>query len=164
MSDRLPTDEQLRRIQRGVHRRIGLRRRVAQRVAGGGVAVLLVVGGFALLRPVVGTTASGSGSAARSSSGFTSDAAPLDGAQAVRCHDGAPTTVAVDPSGLPTSALVACSAAQRRAATAAGRDADARATPPPSPSGAVLCRASDGALSVWPGGPATCRVHGLRRY
>jgi hypothetical protein len=162
MSDGLPSDEQLRRIERGVQRRIDLRRRLAQRIAGGGVAVLLVVGGFALLRPTMGTSA-GAGSTSGRFSGADSGgaAAPAEALQAVRCHGAVATTVSVDPARLPTSALIACAAAERRQVAAATDGGDV-ATPRPSASGAVLCRAADGALSVWAG--SSCTVHGLQPY
>lgn len=157
MSDGLPTDDQLRRIERGVQRRIDLRRRAARRaagVAGAALAVALLGGGLVLVRPVlVGTS---SGSAASSGKG-----APASDRVAVVCH-GTPTrSVEVERSGLPAAALHACAAAGPGAG-GASRAAGAGASPAPSPA-SVLCRAADGRLHVYPGA-AACSGHGMTPF
>lgn len=158
MSDGLPSDDQLRRIERGVQRRIRGRRLAAQRVAGTLVAVLLVAGGIALVRPVL--TSTGSASSAGGSNGGHSVAAV-----AVVCHgpEGA-TTVEAAESGLPASAFEACATTTEHAAATARPNALQGRTPSPSASPAqVLCRASSGELHVYPGGPPTCAAHGMAR-
>jgi hypothetical protein len=159
MSDGLPSDEQLRRIERGVQRRIRGRRLVAQRIAGTLVAVLLVAGGIALVRPVL--TSTGSASSAGGSSGGGSVATV-----AVTCHGpGGATTVKAAEAGLPATALAACTAAVEPAAASARPHALQGRTPPtPSPSPTqVLCRTSSGALHVYLGGAATCTAHAMVR-
>lgn len=162
MSDELPTEERLRRIERGVQRRIDARRATAQQVrrgvAGGALTVLVIVGGFALLRPVASTvTAGAAGSAA-------SALVP------VRCHAATTTTTAeAARSGLPASALAACAAA----ATADRAEADPETTSGGSTTSgsfagsagpSTVCRADDGALHVYIGGATACRAHGMRAY
>ncbi|MGT2426254.1 hypothetical protein [Amnibacterium kyonggiense] len=160
MNDGLPTEEQLRRIERGVQRRIDRRRRTALRAAQAAVAVVLVVGGFALLRPTGGaptTSSAGSGAAAASATG-----APL---VSVVCHGARTTTVRADAAGLPASALAACDAAVARFGPLAA-DGGSGASPAPHPSvpaTAVVCRAADGDLHVFIDGGA-CRSHGMSPY
>ena len=158
MSDGLPSDEQLRRIERGVQQRIRGRRLVAQRVAGALVAVLLVAGGIALVRPVLGT-ATGASSSSGGSGGNTAASV------VVVCHGaGGATTVRVPPSGLPGSAFTACAVTSEATAASARPNALQGRTPTPSPSPAqVLCRASSGELHVYPGGAATCAAHAMTR-
>jgi hypothetical protein len=163
MSDDLPTEEQLRRIERGVQRRIDARRattqQVVRRVAGGIAAVLLIGGGFALLRPLgVGTATSSSsgGSAARPSSTEI---------VAVRCHDGRTTTeVRVARTGLPAAAVQACAAAAFTAGAQPDTASGTSATPTPTPRPSALCRAEDGALHVYVGAAAVCAAHGMTAY
>ncbi|GAA2752212.1 hypothetical protein [Amnibacterium kyonggiense] len=157
MSDGLPTDEQLRRIERGVRQRIDRRRRTAQRIAQASVAVVLIAGGFALLRPTLGVLGTSSGGSA------ASGARPASALVPVVCHHGASTaTVRADPKDLPASALQACAAEEARFGP---QVADRGPSPvPPSPStsprAAVLCRTADGDLHVWADG-TTCRSHGM---
>ena len=159
MSDGLPSDEQLRRIERGVQQRIRGRRLVAQRVAGTLVAVLLVAGGIALVRPVLGTSG-GSASSAGGSTGEHSSAIV-----AVTCHGpGGATTVEAAEAGLPATALAACATTPEPAAASARPHALQGRTPTPSASLAqVLCRTSSGALHVYLGGAATCAQHAMVR-
>jgi hypothetical protein len=160
MSDELPTEERMRRIERGVQRRIDAHRASAQRVrqgvTGGLVVVLLLGGGFALLRSTAGTStaASGSGSAA---------SAPASAAVPVLCHDGAATTTArADRSTLPASALRACASAAYGTEAAPNSAGGRSASPTVAPR--VLCRAEDGALHVYPGAPVACSAHRMTAY
>lgn len=158
MSDGLPSDEQLRRIEHGVQRRIRGRRLAAQRVAGALVAVLLVAGGIALVRPML--TSTGSASSAGGSSGGGSVAAV-----AVVCHGaGGTTTVKAAQAGLPGSAFAACAAAPEKDAATARPNALQGRTPTASAVAAhVLCRTSSGDLHVYVGGAATCAAHAMSR-
>lgn len=152
MSDGLPTDEQLRRIERGVRQRIDRRRRTAQRIAQASVAVVLIAGGFALLRPAIGTSSGGAAGSAASGAQPASAAALVP----VVCHGPSARTVRVDPKDLPGSALRACEH-RPGAQVADGRPE----LPSPGPTGAaVLCRTTDGDLHVWSDG-TTCRSHGM---
>ena len=167
MSDDLPTDERLRRIERGVQRRIDGRRQVAQRIAGASVAVVLVVGGFALVRPLLSITGTASSSTAggdaQGTSAGDSTASEAAASGTVRCHDGATTrTVPVGAGDQPAAAIAACIAAARRAATAAQPE-DRGPTPVPSPS-AVVCESSTGVLHVSLGDAAACATHDLRPF
>jgi len=157
MSDGLPSDEQLRRIEHGVQQRIRGRRLAAQRLAGTLVAVLLVVGGIALVRPVL--TSAGSASSAGGSSGGGSIATV-----AVICHGpGGATTVQAAEAGLPSTAFDACAATGRAAASARPHALQGRTPTPSAASAPVLCRASSGALHVYLGGAATCTEHAMTR-
>ena len=158
MSDGLPSDDQLRRIERGVQQRIRGRRLAVQRVAGTLVAVLLVVGGITLVRPVLAT--SGSASSAGDSTAERSSAAVV-----VVCHgERGATHVEVPEAGLPAAAFAACSATTGRRAASAQPNALEGRTPTPSASSAqVLCRTSSGALHVYLGGAATCAEHAMTR-
>ncbi|GAA4734557.1 hypothetical protein GCM10025783_00190 [Amnibacterium soli] len=159
MSDGLPSDEQLRRIERGVQQRIRGRRLAAQRVAGALVAVLLVVGGIALVRPVLGT-AGGAASSSGGSGGFVSGSAVV----AVVCHGATGATVVkASEAGLPASALDACAAAGSRLSTARPRALQEEAPSPSASPAAVLCRTAEGGLHVYPGGAATCAAHAMTR-
>jgi hypothetical protein len=156
MNDELPTDERVRRIERGVARRIGARRVVAQRIAVAAVAVVVVGGGFALIRPM------SSGGSATSAAGSAASAAPST-ALAVECHGDRTVTARVDPTGLPASALVACARAEHGSAPAeqhAAGGTGASATPAPS----TLCETVHGALHVYPGPPSMCATHGMHPY
>ena len=108
MSDELPTEDRLRRIEHGVQRRIDARRATVQSVrrgvTGGIVTVLLIGGGFALLRPMAGTSTASSGAGSAAS-------APASAVVSITCHRGAATAaVRADRSALPGSALRACAA------------------------------------------------------
>jgi hypothetical protein len=145
MSDELPTEERMRRIERGVQRRIDAHRASAQRVrqgvTGGLVVVLLLGGGFALLR----------------------SSAPASAAVPVLCHDGAATTTArADRSTLPASALRACASAAYGTEAAPNSAGGRSASPTVAPR--VLCRAEDGALHVYPGAPVACSAHRMTAY
>ena len=151
MSDGLPSDEQLRRIERGVRRRIERRGRVARQVAGASAAVLVVAGGIALLAPIARTAGSAS------SAGGSGDGAQAPGV--VVCHDGARTTRAEVPAGaLPGGARAACARALRALPEAAS-GSDGRPSPSPSPS-AALCETARGVLHVYLDGSA-CGAHGM---
>ena len=156
MSDGLPSDEQLRRIERGVQQRIRGRRLVGQRIAGTLVAVLLVAGGIALVRPVLATSGAASSSAGGSTGGGSSATV------VVTCHGpGGATTVRAAEAGLPATALAACAATTGKGARP---NALQGRTPIPSPSPAqVLCRAPSGDLHVYLGGAATCAAHAMTR-
>lgn len=166
MTDELPTEERLRRIEQGVHRRIDARRATARSVrqglTSGLVVVLLLGGGFALLRSTAGGTAasSGAGSAA-------SPAASGSASVPVTCHDGAASTTArADRSTLPASALEACAVAafgaEARPNAAGGTDATSSPSPTALPS--VLCRGKGGDLHVYLGAAAVCATHGMTAY
>jgi hypothetical protein len=155
MSDDLPDDERVRRIERGVQRRIDGRRRIAQRIAGASVAVLLVAGGFALLRPVV-SLSSGAGGSASSAEGTSR-------VVRVTCHSAAGTErVAAEEDGLPASAIRACTAALggEVSGTKAGAQG-AGGAPSATPSAPLLCRTTSGALHVYLGTAATCVSHDM---
>ncbi|MDQ1513827.1 MAG: hypothetical protein QOC59_1669 [Microbacteriaceae bacterium] len=101
--DDVPTDEQLRRIEDRVMGRIRRRARLPRQIGATVVVAGLVVGGFALVRPVGNTSgsASGGGSAAGSI------------AVVARCHSGSTTrstSVVVPLSGTEsaTAAIAAC--------------------------------------------------------
>lgn len=155
MSDGLPSEEQLRRIERGVQQRIRGRRIAVQRIAGAFVALLLVVGGVALLRPVLSSF--GSATSSGSSSGGGSS-----GLVVVVCHGpGGARTVRASSADLPASAIVACSGVPTKEAASARPDRRL-ATPAPT-STSVLCRAPSGALHVYTGGARTCAAHAMTR-
>ena len=162
MSDDLPTEERLGRIERGVQRRIDARRVSAQRVvrgvSGGAVAVLLVVGGFALIRPSISSPSGAAGA----SSGRSAASALVP----VRCHDGATTTTTrAARAGLPASAIAACTTVRFSANSAPEvQGASGAPRPVPTPPSSVLCRAEDGALQVYFGGTASCATHGTTPY
>lgn len=159
MSDGLPTEEQLRRIARGVRGRIDRRRRVVRGLAGTTAGVLLLAGGIALL-PRLGVTAMSGGA---SGSGSGSRAAASSARVEVRCRlgDRVHRTVAPDEPG---RIAQACGATAVDFQSAGGR------MPSPSPSAvprAVLCRGGDGVVDVLPAGdrPGTACVRaGLRPY
>lgn len=160
MSDDLPTPERLGRIERGVQRRIDRRRQVGRQIAGASVAVLLVVGGVALARPLLVSSSGGSassggsgGSAAGSSAGRTST---------VLCHEGTTTRTVQAHGDLPAAAIAACAAVDGQTASSA-RPGDLPATPSPSAT-PVLCESSKGTLEVYLGDAATCATHDLRRF
>jgi hypothetical protein len=156
MTDDLPTDERLRRIERGVHQRIDRRRRLARRIAGASVAVVLVAGGIALVRPQLATTSGASSAAGGSAEGTSA------GTVTVLCHRGAAVTpVQAERRGLPASALAACTTAQgATAASARPRPLDGR-TPSPAPT-PVLCASPSGVLHVYLGSATTCAAHRLQ--
>ena len=179
MSDGLPTDEQLRRIERGVQRRIDRRREMAHRVTGTAAAVVLLGGGFALALPFA--LGHGSAGSASSAGGSAGSAAP---AQAVLCHASSgvdsPTTRVEAAPGAPAEAIAAaCGPAVEfqsgsgRMPTATSPAASAAAPGAVSPTSdrpsagppAVVCRAADGVLHVFPADrrPATlCTRNGMR--
>ncbi|MBW4042009.1 MAG: hypothetical protein HIU86_07750 [Acidobacteria bacterium] len=166
MSDELPTEDRLRRIERGVQRRIDARRATAQRlvrgITGAAVAVLVIGGGFALLRPMAGTSAGSSGVGAAGSAGGSAASAPATAVPVV-CHDGAATTtVRADRSALPVSAFEACAAASFGADAGPSTAGSASGSPTAMPR--VLCRAEDGVLHVYVGTTAVCATHGLTPY
>jgi hypothetical protein len=112
--DDLPTEEQLRRIEDRVMTRIR-RRAQLPRTIGTTVAIAgLVVGGFALVAPVLHGTGSSSSSGSAGGSGGGGGAAA---AAVVRCHSGSAArsrSVAVPLGGAasPGAALDACRKAQ----------------------------------------------------
>ncbi len=121
MSDGLPTDDQLRRIERGVQRRIDLRRTVAHRVVGSAAAVALIGGGFALLVPLGLSSGASGGSAA---AGGT--AASARAAVQVVCHDSSARDSASRRSQVPAGAddrrlIAACGADAVEFQSATGR-------------------------------------------
>ncbi|WP_375405488.1 hypothetical protein [uncultured Amnibacterium sp.] len=156
MNDDLPTPEGLGRIERGVQRRIDRRRQVARQIAGASVAVLLAVGGVALVRPFLVFSSGGSASSAGggyeagSSAGRTST---------VLCHEGATTRTVEAHGTLPAAAIAACTSVARRTASSA-RPGDLPATPSPSAT-PVLCESSKGTLHVYLDDAATCATHDL---
>ena len=190
MTDGLPTDEQLRRIERGVQRRIDLRRAVARRVAGTTAAVALLGGGFALLVPLAMGSGSSGGSAAAPAAGSAAS-------QPVECH----ASSARDSSRVQRPAPAGVEAERPRAAcgatavdfqsgtgrlstaapsTASSGAGTSNGTAEAAPSGssltsgsaspslrgpAVLCVAPDGVLHVFPADerPTTlCARNGMR--
>lgn len=156
MNDDLPTSEGLGRIERGVQRRIDRRRQVARQIAGASVAVLLAVGGVALVRPLLVFSSGGSaggGYAAGSSAGRTST---------VLCHEGTTTRTVEAHATLPAAAIAACTSVTRRTASSA-RPGDLPATPSPSAT-PVLCESSKGTLHVYLDDAATCATHDLRPF
>lgn len=161
MSDDLPTPERLGRIERGVQRRIDRRRQVARQIAGASFAVLLVVGGVALARPLLVSSSGGSassggsgGSAAGSSAGRTST---------VLCHEGTTTRTVQAHGTLPAAAIAACAAAVGGQTASSARPGDLPATPSPSAT-PVVCESSKGTLEVYLGDAATCATHDLRPF
>jgi hypothetical protein len=151
MSDGLPTDEQLRRIERGVQRRIDTRRRIAQRVAGTAVAVLLLAGGIALIGPLTSISTSGAAGGSSGSRGSVAATEP------VTCHDGGTTTrVSAARDGLPGSAVRACTQPAQAADASRRPSADQESGARP-----VLCRAPSGALHVYLAGG--CAEHDMTR-
>ncbi|WP_375389430.1 hypothetical protein [uncultured Amnibacterium sp.] len=164
MSGGVPDEEQLRRIEQGVRRRIARRRETAQRVGGAAAAVgalAIVVGGFSLVLPrsaSLSSGASGGGSAADSSALVK-----------VLCHgDRATLAAEADPKGLPESAFEACARALEKtvsdaaAPEATGVQGQAAGAPSPSALPGVLCRSDDGLLQVYPDGTA-CSSVGMTR-
>ena len=156
MNDELPTDERLRRIERGVQRRIILRRVIPQRIAVAAVAVVLVAGGFALLRPTA------SGGSSTSAAGSAASPIPTD-AMFVECHGTRTVTARVDPTGLPASALAACARAER-GGVAADQHAAGTSGASPTPATSTLCETVHGALHVYPGLPPMCAAHAMHPY
>jgi hypothetical protein len=158
MSDGLPSDEQLRRIERGVQQRIRGRRIAVQRIAGTFVALLLLVGGVALVRPLV--SSSGSAASAGGSAGGGSSALV-----AVVCHGPAGVRIVrASPADLPASAIAACSAVPAKGAASARPNAlDGRTATSAPARTPVLCRTPSGTLHVYPGGARTCAEHAMTR-
>lgn len=182
MSDeRLPSDDQVRRIEQGVMGRIDARRAMQNRVIGSVTAVVLVGGGFGLIAGVVrsggASPSSGAGSAATAS------------AVVVRCALGAGSdtsgarSVRVPEAALPQSAVAACTgvsveyqSGEGAAPTehSAGPGALSAASPSATPSAlpsalpkAVLCTAADGSLvvlSLSGSASATCVRAGMEPY
>jgi len=157
MSDGLPTDEQLARIERGVRSRIDRRARVARRVAGASAAVLVVAGGVALLLPLriggftTGTSAGGGSSAART--------------VAVVCHDGGVVRARAAEAGLPGTAIAACERALGRPAPAGASAAADGASGAPSALRTApvprVCTTEAGVVHVWLDGRG-CPALGVR--
>jgi hypothetical protein len=110
MSDGLPTEEQLRRMEQRVMTRIRRRAQLPKRIATGAAAAALVVGGVFLL-PRLGTS---SGGGSGSSAGYAGDASGGGGSTALlaRCHAAASATspVRTVPLGrdTPAAAIDAC--------------------------------------------------------
>ncbi|MFD1721926.1 hypothetical protein [Amnibacterium endophyticum] len=174
MSDGLPTDEQLRRIARGVHERIDRRRRVVRGIAGTTAGVLLLAGGVALLPRTIGALSGAGGGSGGSAARPASQAAEGSASSAasvvqVRCHErggGVRTTTAADD---PASIAAACGTVDFQ--SGAGRMPRPASTPPAdlpsiaSASPVVVCRADDGVRDVFPAGDAPrtlCERRGLR--
>jgi hypothetical protein len=116
MSDGLPTDEQLRRIEQGVMTRIRRRAQLPKRIATG-VAVAAVFAGGAFLLPRFGlsgggggSSGSGAGSAYQTSEGRS--AAAGSGALLAQCHAASSPKSAVRSVPLrrntPAAAIDAC--------------------------------------------------------
>jgi len=137
---------------------------VAQRIAGASVAVVLVVGGIALVRPVLSFSGGASGSSAQGTSAGDTSA---ERTTTVICHDASGTTqVPAVRAGLPASALAACSAAIAAAATAAPStrpNAVEGRTPTPTPT-PLLCESPAGVLHVYVAGSGSCEAHDLLPY
>lgn len=180
--DGLPSDDQVRRIERGVMGRIDARRAMRNRVIASVTAVVLVGGGFGLVS-----------SALRGGSLATSGAASGSGSSSasvvVRCALGAGSdtsgarTVRVPEAGLPQSAVAACTGGSVAYQSADGA-APAKDSPTlgalstDSPSGvpapaasalprAVLCTDADGSLvvlSLSGSASATCVKAGMEPY
>lgn len=174
--DGLPSDEQLGRIQRGVMRRIDLRRLLARRIAGGAAAVLLVGGGIGLLAThPIGLSGASSGSAAGGSR--AEDAA---GSVVVRCaiHPGdesaGPASVRVPESRLPEAAVAGCSGTtvEFQAGSGGVSDSSAASAAPAAgrgstPEPAVLCIDVDGSYVVLVrhgSARATCVAAGMEPF
>jgi hypothetical protein len=162
MSGQVPSDEQLARIERGVHRRIDARRRAIRGVTGGAAGLAIVVGGFALVLPALG--GAGSGSSAGSGGGTIQRYAASDAAAIpVICHGTTRRSVQAEEAGLPASAAEACVAATLRgaagspeSATDAGDSGSSTAADP-----SAVCRAEDGAVHVYVGSFDACAAHGM---
>lgn len=160
MNDDLPTPERLGRIERGVQRRIDRRRQVAQQIAGASVAVLLVVGGVALVRPLL---VSSSGGSASSGGGASAAGSSAEDTRTVLCHDASGTRTVQARGDLPAAALAACAPAVGGPRASSARPGNLPATPSPSPT-SVLCESSKGTLEVYLGDAATCATHDLRPF
>jgi hypothetical protein len=155
--DDLPTDEQLRRIEDRVMGRIRRRARLPRQIGATVVVAGLVVGGFALVRPIGNTSgsASGGGSAAGSI------------AMVARCHSGSTarsTSVVVPLSGTEsaTAAIAACRKAEEEGRLRANdQSTGAKAD---SPDRFVVCRDDHKVLQVFVADrtPSTlCRRNGM---
>lgn len=170
MSDGLPTDEQLRRIERGVLDRIDTRRRIARGIAGTTAGVVLLAGGIALLVPLAQSSGSGGSTAAGGGSAASARASSAEVDVRCRLDDRVLRTAAPDDAD---SIAESCGAvavdfqsSSGRMPVPTGSGAAARPTPSAAPQ-AVVCRADDGVLEVLPAGerPRTvCERAGLQPY
>lgn len=184
MSDGLPSDDQVRRIEQGVLGRIDARRALRNRVIGSVTAVVLVGGGLGLVAGVVRSGGAGMSSGSTAASG----AAMV----VVRCaleagsDTGAAGSVRVPAATLPRSAIAACTGGAVDYQSGEGAvpmpdSAGAGGAPTSSPSSpsaaspsaasapptAVLCRDADGSLvvlSLSGSASATCVRAGMEPY
>jgi hypothetical protein len=161
MSGQVPNDEQLARIERGVHRRIDARRRAIRGVTGGAAGLAIVVGGFALVLPALGGASSGS--SAGSGGGTMQQYAASDAAAIpVICHGSTRRTVQAEEALLPESAADACVAATLRNAAGTSESAtDSGASASSAAASSAVCRAEDGAVHVYVGSSDACAAHGM---
>jgi hypothetical protein len=159
MSEQVPTDEQLARIERGVHRRIDRRRSAVRGITGGAAALAIVAGGFALVVPAI----SGAGSASSAGSGGSVQryAAADDGAVRVVCHGTARRTVQAAAKGLPGSAEQACAAGALRGPASSSEGAADSGGGAAAGSASAVCRADDGVVHVYVGSREDCDEHGM---
>jgi hypothetical protein len=147
MSDGLPTEEQLRRMEQRVMTRIRRRAQLPKRIATGAAAAALVVGGVFLL-PRLGTSSGGgSGSSAGYASGGGGSSALL-----ARCHPAASATSPVRTVPIardtPAAAIDSClRALAEQPAPSSGTAGEQLASP--TAKDLLACRDSGGRLQVF---------------
>jgi hypothetical protein len=160
MSDGLPTDEQLRRIEQGVMTRIRRRAQLPKRIATG-VALAAVFAGGAFLLPRFGLSGSGAGNAYRSSE--QRSAAAGSGALLAECHAASSATSAARSVRLsrrtPSAAISACvlafekgqvpAAASGSSGGSSGGSSTSDLKAPITAKDLLACRDADGRLQVF---------------
>ena len=169
MSDGLPTEEQLRRMERTVMTRIRRRAELPKRIATGAAAVALLAGGvLALPRLVVagGGTALSGGSTAEQAEDSGGGASGSRFA-ACRASSSARSPVRSVPIAADTveAALEACVQAFAQGQVPAVRETPIRAGQEPvTTKDLVVCRDADGTLQVFPKDDrpsSLCRRNGM---
>ena len=178
MSDDLPTEEQLRRIEQGVMTRIRRRAQLPRRIATG-VAVAAVFAGGVLLLPRLGLSSGGSGSSSGSGGGTAyqtsegSSGAAGSSALLVQCHAASAASSPVRSVPLTrntgSAAIDACLLALQKDQGAAAPRASEPATSdlkgPLTAKDLIACRDSAGLLQVFvkDAHPSTlCMRNGMR--
>ena len=174
MSDGLPTEEQLRRMEQRVMTRIRRRAELPKRIAGGAAVAALFVGGVLLL-PRLGLSGGGSSGSGAGSAYSTSESRAAGGSAAVLagCHTSAsakaPVVTVPLSKDIPTAAVDACLRAFEKgqapkATTASGSSAH-DLVGSLTAKDLVVCRDGDGRLQVFvrDAHPSTlCTRNGMR--
>jgi cytochrome c553 len=156
MSDGLPTEEQLERMERTVMGRIRRRAQLPKRIASGVAAAALFAGGVFLLPRFAGSAASGGGSAGSSAGRAYDESGGASGggsAPLAACHASAsakaPARRVPLRAGTPAAALEACLVALEKGRVPKGDDPRTALKEPISAKDLVVCRDSGGLLQVF---------------